>query len=270
MEYWIEFAKQWEPAKLIEIAAPNINDYSRAYKILNAFLYCSRLDLTIRPFLPKYIHDELTQMTLIARTHERAHWGTEKTHSELKIYYIWPNMRNKILEYVRQCNICSPLRKHFSNNTPGTIIESPNAPFEILNADIFYRNQKPNLIIIDELSRYIWILPNVNLTQIHKNLKSFFLNNGIPKRLIVDNGPEFKNKNVIELCGSFGIHKILIAACHPESNGVCERVIGTVKSQLEKTANLDYAVYNYNHFIHSTTKRMPITSLYGIKPQTLI
>ena len=45
--------------------------------------------------------------------------------------------------------------------------------------------------------------------------------------------------------------------------------IGTVKSQLEKTTDLNYAIYNYNHSIHSTTKRMPITLLYGIKPQML-
>lgn len=269
IEYLIDLGEQWELDKLIEISATNIDDYNRAHNILNTFIYCSRLNLTIRQFLPKYVHDDQTKMTLIARIHERAHWGTEKTYNELKENYTWVGMKNHILDYVKQCSVCSPLRKHFSNNTSGTVMESPKAPFEILNADIFYNNSKPNLIIIDELSRYIWITSNVNLKQVHRHLKRFFLTNGIPKKLIVDNGPEFRNKNIIELCNNFGIHKINIAAYHPQSNGVCERVIGTVKSQLEKTFDFDYAAYNYNHSIHSTTKRMPITVLYGIKPQTL-
>ena len=87
--------------------------------------------------------------------------------------------------------------------------------------------------------------------------------------MITDNGGEFRGQNLKQLCDSFGILKIPIAAYHPESNGVCERVIGTVKSQLEKTNDILYAVYNYNHSIHSVTKRMPISLLYGIQPKTL-
>ena len=96
IEHLIEISENWEPNKLIEIIASNINDYNRAYKILNCFLYCSRLNLTIRQFLPKYIHDAQTRMTIIARAHERSHWGTEKVYSELKINYTWEGMKNQI------------------------------------------------------------------------------------------------------------------------------------------------------------------------------
>lgn len=61
----------------------------------------------------------------------------------------------------------------------------------------------------------------------------------------------------------FVIRKIPIAAYHPEYNDVCKRVIGTVKSQLAKAQDLNYATYNYNHSIHSVTKSMPATALYG-------
>ena len=269
MEKLIELGEDWLENKMIEIIANSHQEYNRCFKILNTFIYCSRLKLTIRQFLPKYVHDEQTRVILIARLHEKTHWGTDKIYNELKINYTWKGIKNQIVEYIKQCNICFPLRRHLSHNTPGTIIDSPTTPFEILNADIFYRNLVPNLIVIDELTRYIWIITNVNLTQIYKYLKHFFLTNGIPKKLIVDNGPEFRNEKMNDLCSTFGVNKIPIAAYHPESNGVCERVIGTVKGQLEKVENLSYAIYNYNHSIHSTTKRMPISLLYGIKPQTL-
>ena len=84
IERLIDLASRWDDNKLIEIIATNQNDYKRTFDIINAFLYCSRIQLTIRKFLPKYISTEQTQFTLIARTHERAHWGTEKIYAELR------------------------------------------------------------------------------------------------------------------------------------------------------------------------------------------
>ena len=59
-------------------------------------------------------------------------------------------MKNQITNYIKQCDICSPLRRHYKHNTPGVVVETPSAPFEILNCDIFYNNLSPNLIIIDD------------------------------------------------------------------------------------------------------------------------
>ena len=157
------------------------------------------------------------------------------------------------------------MRRHLSHNTSGTIIDSPTEHFEILNADLFTKEGKLHLIIIDELSRHIWFVPGVNQSNTAKYLKSFFLQHGIPKKLITDNGREFKNKTLTQTCEQFGIRIIPIAAYHPESNSVCERVIGTVKTQLEKTNNLEEDIFNYNHSTHSTTKRTPVSLLYGVQ-----
>ena len=83
--------------------------------------------------------------------------------------------------------------------------------------------------------------------------------------MITDNGREFKNKTLTQTCKQLGIRIIPIAAYHPESNSVCERVIGSVKTQSEKTNNLKEAIFNCNHSIHSTTKRTPVSLLYGVQ-----
>ena len=67
-----------------------------------------------------------------------------------------------------------------------------------------------------------------------------------------------------DICRKLGIHRIAIAPIHPESNGICERVIGTVKLQLEKADDLYQSCYNYNHSIYAATNRTPISLLFGV------
>lgn len=223
--------------------------------------------MNIRKFLPKYISDKNSQITLLAKTHEKHHWGVDKCYQELKINYFWDGMKNQLREYILKCNTCAPLRRTFKHTTSGTIIKTPTEPFEIINCDLFTKDDKLYLVIIDELSRYVWVHQNVKKKQIYKNLRSFFLQHGIPKKLITDNGSEFDNQMLYNTCKSFGIKKIPISAYHPESNGVCERVVGTLKNQLEKTHDVSLTVFQYNNSIHSVLQRMPISVLYGIKPK---
>ena len=94
-------------------------------------------------------------MIIIIREHEQSHWGTDKTYKKLKELYTWEGMKTQIDEYIKSCDICQPHRRHYSHNSPGVIIDPPTEPFEILNADLFYRSGKAFLILIDKLSRYI-------------------------------------------------------------------------------------------------------------------
>ena len=67
----------------------------------------------------------------------------------------------------------------------------------------------------------------------------------------------------VELCRIFGIHKIpiLTLMVQKTSGIICERVIvGTVKSQLEKEIDLDYAIYNYVTICQRVKKNISFTS----------
>ena len=269
IETLINISKEWKDGDIISLQAISVEEYNRACNILNAFLYWSRLNINIRKFLPKYVHNKDSQITLLAKIHEKHHWGVEKCYQELKINYIWDGMKNQLKEYIEKCNTCAPLRRTYKHTAAGVIISAPTEPFQIINCDLFTNNGKLYLVFIDELSRYVWVHQNVNKKHIYKHLRSFFLQHGIPKKLIADNGKEFDNYMVENTCKSFGIRKIPISAYHPESNGVCERVIGTLKHQLEKTNDVSLAVFQYNNSIHSVLQRMPINVLYGIKPKII-
>ena len=94
MDYLHKQSLLWETSnsKTIEIMANNFSDYSRAELILNNFIACSRLNYSIRKYIPKYITHIRTQITIIARAHENQHWGTEKTYSRIMQEYIWDGM----------------------------------------------------------------------------------------------------------------------------------------------------------------------------------
>ena len=73
-----------------------------------------------------------------------------------------------------------------------------------------------------------------------------------------------------EMCREFQMRCIPTAVQHPESNGFCERGIGTMKSQLNKGTPILQALYNYYYAFHSVTKRTTIALLYGLKDKNPI
>ena len=55
-------------------------------------------------------------------------------------------------------------------------------------------------------------------------LKSIVCRFGIPNRIIVDNGTQFKSRLFQEYCEDIGIQLCFASVAHPRSNGQVERV----------------------------------------------
>ena len=59
---------------------------------------------------------------------------------------------------------------------------------------------------------------------------------GPPAVLLSDNGTEFCDKVVKELCDLSGIERMVTAAYHPQTNGLVERLNGTLVQSLRTYA----------------------------------
>ena len=100
------------------------------------------------------------------------------------------------------------------------------------------------------------------ITEILQNL---FFNEGIWKTLHSDNGKEFKNSKVAQLCEKLKIKQIFGRPRHPQSQGKVERFNQTLKLRLRKTLNNNKkwigvykeVVYEYNNSTHRSTKQKP-------------
>ena len=110
-------------------------------------------------------------------------------------------------------------------------------------------------------------------------LRQWILRYGPMRRLLTDNGSEFRNELVIKgLCELCDVEKLFTTAYHPQSNGMVERLVRTVKSLL--TAQLDsvpgqwddrisFVLFAYNNTLHSETGEIPYYLWFGRPPVAL-
>lgn len=205
------------------------------------------------------------------------HRGIDETEQRIKMRYYWPNLKNSIQSYINECEVCQKSKyerhpiKMEMNITP-----TASKPFEIIHLDTYTLDKTKFLTIIDSFSKYAQAYPLHSLaaTEIAENLITFFSHHGIPSKVIVDNGTEFKNITVTEL---LQLHKIQIHFCspnHPQSNGVIERFHSTLTEHIRLLNNqgfdktpiiqkIKYAILAYNHSIHSCTNFKPIDIISG-------
>ena len=102
----------------------------------------------------------------------------------------------------------------------------------------------------------------------------WFCRYGIPTYVTSDNGTEFQG-DFAGMLERLGIEHITTAVRHPQSNGVCERLVGTFKRKLysycdghpnEWISYLPRIRYAYMQEVHSTTRYSPFELVYGFTP----
>ena len=103
-------------------------------------------------------------------------------------------------------------------------------------------------MIVDDFTRYTWVFFLVDKSDVFATFKSFVkgIHNEFEttiKKVRSDNGSEFKNTRIDELCDEFGIRRQFLAKYTPQSNGLVERknrtLIDMARSMLSE--------YNVSH-----------------------
>ena len=118
-------------------------------------------------------------------------------------------MKKQIDDYIKTCDRCSTRSRLYTPCVPGVVIDPPKEPFEIINMNIYTYNGNKLLLVIDELSRYIWVKENVNMQFVYKKVREFLLQFDSPKKLITDNGRELKNEKMQEICAELPVFRYL-------------------------------------------------------------
>ena len=136
-----------------------------------------------------------------------------------------------------------------------------------------YKNHpdnKPYLFnIVDMYSKFAWsyAIEDKTAITIVRILRKLFYNEGPPAILQSDNGTEFKNSLVAELCRRFRVKQNFSRPRNPQANGGIERLNQTIKKFLAKrccevgnllwTRYLDEIIYEYNTKIHRSSCKTP-------------
>ena len=163
-------------------------------------------------------------------------------------------MKDVTFEKDKLCSACQA-EKQVGNTHPKKSMMSTSKAFELMHIDLFgpttytsIRGNKYGFIIVDDFTRYTWVFFLGDKSDVFATFKSFVkgIHNEFEttiKKVRSDNGSEFKNTRIDELCDEFGIRHQFSAKYTPQSNGLVERknrtLIDMARSMLSE--------YNVSH-----------------------
>jgi Integrase core domain len=159
----------------------------------------------------------------------------------------------------------------------------PTRPFERLSVDLIKlpRSKLGNeyaVVFIDSFTRWpeVILVPDKKATTIIRVMKEYiFVRHGLPNYLLSDEGSEFFNQLVAEVCKLYGVTKVFSAAYHSRGHGMVERLNRTIEDCLKHTTNqacddwdvwLPEALFAIRSTPASGTKMSPFRLLYRRDP----
>jgi transposase InsO family protein/predicted transcriptional regulator len=170
------------------------------------------------------------------------HLGIHKTKARLWSHFYWPGMNKQVIAYCRSCDICQRLGK---GGKPSTVplVQVPiiTEPWTRIAIDIVgplptceKSKNRFILTVIDLATHYpeAIALTEHTAAQVAKALITVFSRFGFPSEILTDQGSDFTSELMRFFMSEFNIGHVKISAYRPQSNAICERWNGTMKSMI--------------------------------------
>ena len=238
----------------------------------------------------QFLVPENRRLDVIRNAHDSpfsGHLGRDKTTDMILNRFYWPNMREMINNYLQDCTTCAQIKApHRYNKTELQAIEA-HRPFEIVTMDIagpfphtLHRNEYV-LVMCDHFTKWIELypMPNQLAKTVADRIVSFICRHGIPEQILSDQGTDFQSVLISELFELLDIHRLRTSPFHPQTDGLSERTIRTVKQMIKAfiidhpeqhkkwDKQLEKVQLAYNSAVHSTTHVSPFCANRGFQPR---
>ena len=174
------------------------------------------------------------------------HMGVARTKEKVLQSFYWPSVNADVKLYCRSCVICQKtVAKGRTPRAPLQHIPVVSEPFQKIAIDLVgpiapatERGNRFILTIVDSATRWPEAIPlrSITSTSVAEALFGAFSRVGLPRQILSDRGAQFTSELMRELFRLFGIDPITTTPYHPQSNGMCERLNGTLKTMLRKVA----------------------------------
>lgn len=172
---------------------------------------------------------------MLKKIHQ-SHMGIEKCKNRARDVLYWPGMNKSIEEMVMSCSTCQTYR-NCNQKEPLIPHAIPDGPWQKVAVDLFQFKGKEYVACTDYLSKYFEVseLRGASTSvEVINILKSFFARHGIPLQVYTDNGPQLSSLEFAEFARAWQFSHITSSPTYPQSNGLIERNIQTIKSLLKK------------------------------------
>lgn len=169
-----------------------------------------------------------------------AHQGNEKCKLRARGSVFWAIIHKDIDELVKGF---PPCQHHQKLNAQESLLPHcvPRKVGHTLCSDLFFWNNTYYLLITDYFSKFPVVrrLTNTQPPTVIAHLKSIFEEHGIPSRLLKDNSPQYASVAFHEFSHSYEFSHVTSSPLYPQSNGLTERTVQTVKDLLQKCKESD-------------------------------
>ena len=204
-----------------------------------------------------------------------SHSGIGKCKRRAKDVIYWPGMSSEIEDFVSTCDICA---KYQRNNRKEPLIPHavPSRPWYKVGADLFDFQDKRFLVLVDYYSKFIEVeqLKQTTSFEIVNHCKSHFARHGIPDIFFSDNGPQFSSSIFQEFSSEYGFQHHTSSPYHPQSNGMAEKAVQTIKNVLRKVTedkkDFYLALLDLRNTPISDDTGSPVQRLMGRRTKTLL
>ena len=239
------------------------------------------LALLIRErFLKETIKDPDKQRELLLRHHANGHFGAEALYRTVwHSGHYWPSLRRQCQDIVHQCNSCLSYNVGKSGFNPAQSLRTDD-PWDHIAVDSIVKLPKSTngyryvIVVVDLATRFVICKPQktMSMEETARSLYEVFTLFGPPKILQSDNGTEYVNQLVKQLCAAAGIEHRTVLPYNPRANGLAERFVSLVKTALKKKLDGCYAKWEealpgitlaLNTHELALTKTAPFTLLFG-------
>ena len=261
--------KLWSENKLNKTLFTVENDILRRILMINGLLY--------KPVVtPSILKD-----CLIMLAHdEQGHNGFKRTYASLQTVYYWKGMKRQIQLHCRRCRTCA---RHnvISQEFHKEHFAVPTQPMEFIAMDLIgefhpasSKGNRYALTAICMLTRFTFCIPLKNKTA--EEVVKAYLNHiccvfGPSKKILMDNGTEFKNKMWEEVYKLLRTEHRVTPIYSPQCNGRIEGfhrfLKATVGKQIQKGLEWDDLVWKatsaYNFFPAESSGIAPFFLMFG-------
>ena len=152
--------------------------------------------------------------------------------------FFWPHMAAQVKEHTGKCHPCLT----FKAKQPMAPLENIMAPHPLELFHLDYLCLEPGkgleenvLVVTDYFTRYAqaYVTRTQTTQTTARTLWDKFISHyGLPKKILLDQGQNFKSQLVADLCTLMGTQKIWTSLYHAQANGQCERFNSTLIGML--------------------------------------
>ena len=206
----------------------------RKLKIGSVYLHVDVSNGPARPFVPLSYRRRIFNVV-----HGLGHPGVERTRQSIADKFVWPNLRQDVCRWARECLPCQRAKIQKHTVPPIADFAVPARRFQHVHMDLVSmppsNGQSHLLTIVDRFSRWPVAIPipDINAeTVIDQFTHGWISAYGVPEVVTTDRGSQFTAAIFNQLLRNWGIKHITTTAYHPESNGMVERLHRRLKESL--------------------------------------